>query len=187
LVAGETGRLDVGGVRRHQIVMAVRKLVATEGAGAVTIARIAAAMGTSRGVVNHHFKNKDEILRAALQSAVKDASAATDQIVAESTDLASITALVVRLASSGSDWWQVYIAFLADATHDDFAKTMIQETDRNFRKNLARTLGDEARAAVVLALMKGLALQRVADETFDVEGALVAVSELLAPWRGNAP
>jgi AcrR family transcriptional regulator len=187
LVAGEAGRLDVGGVRRHQIVMAVRKLVATEGAGAVTIARIAAAMGTSRGVVNHHFKNKDEILRAALQSAVKDASAATDQIVAESTDLASITALVVRLASSGSDWWQVYIAFLADATHDEFAKTMIQETDRNFRKNLARTLGDEARAAVVLALMKGLALQRVADETFDTEGALMAASELLAPWRGNAP
>jgi AcrR family transcriptional regulator len=187
LVAGEAGRLDVGGVRRHQIVMAVRKLVATEGAGAVTIARIAAAMGTSRGVVNHHFKNKDEILRAALQSAVKDASAATDQIVAESTDLASITALVVRLASSGSDWWQVYIAFLADAIHDEFAKTMIQETDRNFRKNLARTLGDEARAAVVLALMKGLALQRVADETFDTEGALMAASELLAPWRGNAP
>jgi AcrR family transcriptional regulator len=186
LVAGEAGRLDVGGVRRHQIVMAVRKLVATEGAGAVTIARIAAAMGTSRGVVNHHFKNKDEILRAALQSAVKDASAATDQIVAESTDVASITALVVRLASAGSDWWQVYIAFLAEATHNEFAKTMMQETDRSFRKNLGRTLGDDARAAVVLALMKGLALQRVADETFDTEAALAAASELLAPWQSDA-
>lgn len=187
LVAGEAGRLDVGGVRRHQIVMAVRKLVATKGADAVTIARIAAAMGTSRGVVNHHFKNKDEILRAALQSAVRDASAATDQIVAESTDVASITALVVRLASTGSsDWWQVYIAFLAEATHDAFAKTMIQETDRSFRENLGRTLGDDARAAVVLALMKGLALQRVADETFDTEGALTAVSELLSPWQSDA-
>jgi AcrR family transcriptional regulator len=186
LVAGEAGRLDVGGVRRHQIVMAVRKLVATEGAGAVTIARIAAAMGTSRGVVNHHFKNKDEILRAALRSAVKDASEATDQIVAESTDLGSITALVVRLASTGSDWWRVYIAFLAEATHDEFAKSMIQETDRNFRKNLGQTLGDQGRAAVVLALMKGLALQRVADETFDMDGALAATSELLEPWRGDA-
>ncbi|WP_342659770.1 HTH-type transcriptional regulator BetI [Rhodococcus ruber] len=185
LTAGDGGRLDVGGVRRHQIVMAVRTLIATEGAGAVTIARIAAAMGTSRGVVNHHFKNKDEILRAALRSAVKDASAATDQIVAESTDLDSITALVVRLASTGSDWWQIYIAFLAEATHDEFAKAMIQETDRTFRTNLERTVGDEARAAVVLALMKGLALQRVVDATFDTEGALAAASELFAPWRGS--
>ncbi|MDI9935272.1 MULTISPECIES: TetR/AcrR family transcriptional regulator [Rhodococcus] len=187
LVAGDSGRLDVGGVRRHQIVMAVRKLIATEGAGSVTIARIAAVMGTSRGVVNHHFKNKEEILRAALQSAAKDASAATDQIVAESTDLGSITALVVRLASTASDWWHVYIAFLAEATHDDFAKTMIQESDRSFRANLGQTLGDDARAAVVLALMKGLALQRVVDATFDTEGALTAASELLAPWRGANP
>jgi AcrR family transcriptional regulator len=186
LVAGETGRLDVGGVRRHQIVMAVRELITTEGAAAVTIARIAAAMGTSRGVVNHHFKNKDEILRAALHSAVKDASAATDQIVAESTDLGSISALVVRLASTGSDWWRVYIAFLAEATHDEFAKTMIRETDRTFRTNLGRALGDEARAAVALALMKGLALQRVVDETFDTEGALTAAAQLLAPRQGNA-
>jgi AcrR family transcriptional regulator len=187
LVAGEAGRLNVGGVRRHQIVMAVRKLIATEGAGAVTIARIAAAMGTSRGVVNHHFKNKDEIRRAALQSAVKDASAATDQIVAEATDLGSITSLVVRLAATGSDWWQVYIAFLAEATHDEFARTMIQETDQTFRRNLGQTLGDEARGAVVLALMKGLALQRVVDATFDTDSALAAASELLASWRDDAP
>ncbi|WP_280416698.1 TetR/AcrR family transcriptional regulator [Nocardia carnea] len=187
LVVGNSGRLDVGGVRRHQIVMAVRNLIATEGAGAVTIARIAAVMGTSRGVVNHHFKNKDEILRAALRSAVKDASAATDQIVAEATDLDSITTLVVRLASTGSDWWPIYIAFLAEATHDQFAKTMIQETDQIFRKNLAQTVGNEARAAVVLALMKGLALQRVADASFDTDGALTAAAELLAPWWGNRP
>jgi AcrR family transcriptional regulator len=187
LVAGETGRLDVGGVRRHQIVMAVRELITTEGASGVTIARIAAVMGTSRGVVNHHFKSKDEILRAALQSAVKDASTATDQIVAESSDVGSITALVVRLASTGSDWWQVYIAFLAEATHDEFAQTMLRETDRTFRTNLGQTLGDETRAAVALALMKGLALQRVVDETFDTEGALTAASQLLAPWQGNAP
>jgi AcrR family transcriptional regulator len=187
LAVSETGRLDIAGVRRRQIVAAVRHVIATEGVGAVTIARIAEVMGTSRGVVNYHFKNKEEILRAALHSAVKDASAATDQIVAEARDLGGITELVVGLASTGSDWWQVYIAFLAEATHDDFAKGMIQEIDQTFRTNLARTLGDEPRGAVVLALMKGLALQRVVDEAFDSESALAAASELLAPWRSDAP
>jgi len=136
--------------------------------------------------VNYHFKNKDEILRAALRSAVKDASAATDQLVAESRDIDNITALVVGLASSGSDWWQVYIAFLAEATHDEFTKGMIKEIDQTFRTNLARALGDEPRAAVVLALMKGLALQCVVDEAFDADSALAATFELLAPWRSDA-
>lgn len=185
LTTGQNGRLDVGGVRRRQIVTVVRKLIATEGVSAVTIARIASAIGTSRGVVNHHFKSKEEILRAALKGAVKDASSATDQIVEEATDLGSVIALVVRLASTGSDWWQIYIAFLAQATHDEFAKAMIRETDSNFRANLTAALGSDARAAVALGLMKGLALQRVADESFDVEAALDASVELLAHWQAK--
>jgi AcrR family transcriptional regulator len=183
LAAAAGGRLDVGGVRRRQIVLAVRKVIANEGVGAVTIARIAEVMGTSRGVVNYHFKNKDEIVREALQSAVKDASEATDQMVAEAGDLEGITRLVVELASSESDWWEIYVAFLAEAIHDDFARDMVRATDRSFRENLAKTLGNEARAAIVLALMKGLALQRVADEDFDVSTALDAATDLLAAWR----
>ncbi|WKN57544.1 TetR/AcrR family transcriptional regulator [Rhodococcus opacus] len=175
-------RLDVGGVRRQQIVTAVRTLIATEGAGSVTIARIADAMGTSRGVVNHHYKNKEDILQSALQSAMKDASAATDQIVSERTDLAETTGLVVRLAATDSDWRQVYIAFLAEAIHHDFARTMIAETDRTFRQHLSRALGDQSGAAVVLALMRGLALQRVVNPDFDTESALSAACKLLGQW-----
>jgi AcrR family transcriptional regulator len=177
------GRLDIGAVRRQQVVMAVRKLVAREGVGAVTIARIAKLMRTSRGVVNYHFKNKEEILRAALQSAVRDASAATDQMVAEGDDTAEIVRLVVGLAATDSDWWQVYIAFLAESTHDPFAREMIRSADRNFRAHLSETLGNEARAAVTLALMKGLALQRVVDETFEMDNAVEAAGQLLTQWR----
>lgn len=177
-------RLDVSGARRRQTILAVRQVIANEGVGAVTIARIAEVMGTSRGVVNYHFTNKDEIVREALQSAVKDASAATDQAVSEADDLESIVRLVVGLASSDSDWWKIYAAFLAEAIHDDFAREMIRATDRSFRENLATTLGDPARAAIVLALMKGLALQRLVDEELDVNSALDASTDLLVAWQG---
>lgn len=176
-------RLDVSGARRRQIILAVRQVIANEGVGAVTIARIAEVMGTSRGVVNYHFANKDEIVREALQSAVKDASEATDQAVMEADDLESIVRLVVGLASSDSDWWKIYAAFLAEAIHDDFAREMIRATDRSFRENLATTLGSPARAAIVLALMKGLALQRLVDEEFDVNAALDASADLLVSWH----
>lgn len=178
------GRLDVSGARRRQTILAVRQVIANEGVGAVTIARIAEVMGTSRGVVNYHFANKDEIVREALQSAVKDASEATDQAVSEADDLESIVRLVVGLASSDSDWWKIYAAFLAEAVHDEFAREMIRATDRSFRENLATTLGNPARAAIVLALMKGLALQRLVDEEFDVNTALDASADLLVSWHG---
>lgn len=184
LTAASGGRLDVSGVRRRQIILAVRQVIANEGVGAVTIARIAEVMGTSRGVVNYHFKNKDEIVREALHSAVKDASEATDQAVSAADDLESIVRLVVGLASSDSDWWKIYAAFLAEAIHDDFAREMIRTTDRSFRENLATTLGNPARAAIVLALMKGLALQRLVDEELDVNAALDTSADLLVSWHG---
>ncbi|MBT2555914.1 TetR/AcrR family transcriptional regulator [Arthrobacter sp. ISL-5] len=179
----DNGRLDISAVRRQQIIMASRKLVSTEGVGAVTIAQIAKVMGTSRGVVNHHFESKEEILRATLMSALKDASAATDQSVAAKDDIGEVTRLVVGLASSENDWWPVYIAFLAESASHQFARKMIQESDRGFRANLAKALGDEARAGVVLGLMKGLALQRVVDDTFDVDEAVAAAIQLLSRWQ----
>jgi AcrR family transcriptional regulator len=180
----DSGRLDIAGARRRQIIAAVRRLIATEGVAAVTIARIAALMGTSRGVVNYHFANKEEILRAALLSAGKDASVATDQLVSESQDLESVIALVVGLATkhSESDWWHLYTAFLAEATHDDFAKDMIRATDRNFRAHLTVALGGEARAAFALAVMKGLALQWLVDDDFEASDALRSASGLLSGW-----
>jgi len=184
----DSSRLDIAGARRRQITAAVRRLIATEGVAAVTIARIAALMGTSRGVVNYHFANKEEILRAALLSAGKDASAATDQIVSESQDLESVIALVVGLAAkhTESDWWHLYSAFLAEATHDDFIRDMIRTTDRSFRAHLAGALGCEARAALVLAIMKGLALQWLVDEHFQADDALRSGADLLTGWPGAA-
>jgi AcrR family transcriptional regulator len=183
---GGASRLDVGGVRRRQIIHATRDLIANEGVGAVTIANIAKVMGTSRGVVNYHFANKADILRAALRSAAKDASDATDKIVSVSDDPGKIVELVVHLAASGSDWWTIYIAFLAEALHDDAIEEMIRESDNSFRTHLDASLRRDGRGAVVLALMKGLALQRVVDEEFDVESAVDVASNLLASWDASS-
>ncbi|MBB6627532.1 TetR family transcriptional regulator [Nocardioides sp. KIGAM211] len=182
---GGASRLDVAGVRRRQIERATRDLIAAEGVGAVTIANIAKVIGTSRGVVNYHFATKADILQAALRSATKDASETTDKIVSASDDLGKVVDLVVNLASSGSDWWTIYIAFLAEALHDDGIAEMIRDSDDSFRSHLDASLGNDGRGAVVLALMKGLALQRVVDERFDVGSALGVASDLLASWTAK--
>jgi AcrR family transcriptional regulator len=182
---GANGRLLIGDVRRAQIIRAVRRIIATDGFTAVTIARIAEELGTSRGVVNHHFRNKEQILTEVLQQAVSDANRATDAAVTGATDISRLTQMVAELASSESDWWPLYVAFLAEArtSQDGVYHDAVMEADRTHRKHLTRALGDEGKATVVLALMKGLALQRLVDAEVDLAGAVEAATGLLQQWE----
>ena len=54
-------------VRRHQIVHATRKIVATEGMASLTIQELAKEVGVSEGAIYRHFKSKDEILLILIQ------------------------------------------------------------------------------------------------------------------------
>ena len=54
-------------VRRHQIVHAARRIVATQGMAFLTIQELAKEVGVSEGAIYRHFKNKDEILLVLIQ------------------------------------------------------------------------------------------------------------------------
>lgn len=56
--------------RRAEIVAAVFRLVAREGAEAVTVRRVAAEAGVSTGALAHYFSDKDELLTAAFTEVV---------------------------------------------------------------------------------------------------------------------
>ncbi|MFW6642023.1 TetR family transcriptional regulator C-terminal domain-containing protein [Nocardiopsis algeriensis] len=53
--------------RRSQIIEAVCGLVAEEGLGAATVARVAARAGISVGLVQHYFPSKDDMLLHAFE------------------------------------------------------------------------------------------------------------------------
>jgi len=59
-------------LRRGQIVEAARSLVAESGLDALTYSALEARVGLSRGVLTYHFRNKDEIVLAVLESAVTE-------------------------------------------------------------------------------------------------------------------
>jgi AcrR family transcriptional regulator len=178
----DDGRLLIGDVRRGQIIRIVRSLITNHGVAAVTIARIAAELGSSRGVVNHHFKNKKEILHEALQEAVRDANRQTDRVLKNAEDIGQLTGMVAALTMPDSDWWPIYVAFLAEAGRDDFYRLEIAEADRSHRKHLTASLGNEARAAIALGLMKGLALQKMSDPDLDLDKAVEESTRLFEHW-----
>lgn len=175
------GRLDVRGARRNQIIAAVRKVVAEEGIGSVTIARIAEDLGVSRGVVNYHFENKDAILHEALRSATRDAY----RSLKADAGLLDLIEQVSALASTKSDWWPIYVAYLAEGRSDSFYRNEIKVADRQYRQALREMVGSEERAAAVLALMKGLALQRLVDDEMDLPAAVEPLRDLLKAWGAD--
>lgn len=54
--------------RRQQIVDAVRRVVAEHGVPGTTVSRVAAAAGVAEGTLYLHFRNRTEMLLAALES-----------------------------------------------------------------------------------------------------------------------
>ncbi len=64
-------------LRRSQIVSAARALVAHGGLEALTIGALEKRLDFTRGVITYHFRDKDEIVAAVLDSAVEEIDAAT--------------------------------------------------------------------------------------------------------------
>ncbi len=62
------GRVDVHAIRREQILIAARHLLARKGWAGTTFADICQEAGISGGVLTYHFKDKDEILLALLEN-----------------------------------------------------------------------------------------------------------------------
>src|SRR5947209_16985529 len=68
-------------LRRAQIVSAARELVAGDGLESLTIGALEKRLGFSRGVITYHFRDKDEIVEAVLESALHEIDRATQQEV----------------------------------------------------------------------------------------------------------
>jgi len=179
--------IDVKSIRRKQIVEAVRKIIARDGLDAVTILNIATELGTSRGVVVYHFDNKDEILKEAVSYAMNDADASSyfDRTTASSLTESQLVLQVAALASGSSDWWKIYFAFLSHAHVNETYREVLAWSDDRYRKALAKRLGDERKATLVLALMKGLAIQAATDE-LDVNDIADELGRLLQRWLKKA-
>lgn len=180
--------VDVGSIRRKQIIGAVRQIIAREGIEAVTIANIATELGTSRGVVVYHFDNKEEILHEVLVSAMRDADRSALRIGAvtlESNDYASVITQVAKLARSTGDWWKIYFAYLAHAHVNPVYREALAWSDENYRNALAKTLGDTDKAAIMLALMKGLAMQMAVMPDLPIDRISGELQTFMDRWLAN--
>jgi AcrR family transcriptional regulator len=74
-------------LRRSQIVGAARKLVAEGGLESLTIGALESRLSFSRGVITYHFRNKEEIVHAVLDSAVEEINQAALSAIEQETSI----------------------------------------------------------------------------------------------------
>jgi AcrR family transcriptional regulator len=184
-----TPRIDIGSIRRQQIIDAVRRIIAREGLAAVTIARIAQEADVSRGVVTYHFEHKNEILHDVLRAAMRDSNEAGGTLVVEgsASGLASMTERLTELASSDNDWWRIYVAFLAAARTDDFYRAELAWANSHYTDALEKIVGSRERAIIVMAMLQGLTMQRLVDSELPMSAVIPEIAELLSAWQGIGP
>jgi TetR/AcrR family transcriptional regulator, transcriptional repressor of bet genes len=166
--------------RRAEIVEAAWHALADLGSEGATMRTIAERAGCSTGRLTHYFKNRDEILVAALRAVHTSAGKRMREAVARADGLDALRGVIheaLPLESVSQREWNVWIAFWGLAA----AKPSLRREQRTRYaewRQLIRTLiersveaGDlpplDARAETdhLVALVDGLGLQSIAGGT----------------------
>jgi AcrR family transcriptional regulator len=179
--------------RRQAIVDAALAVARTKGLGGTTVRDVAAAMGTSSGLIHHYFGSMDDVLAAAFeQAAGGDLGRARAAISAESDPAIQLEAFIQSYVPAQSDWtMQLWLDAWAEAAR----RPVLQVVSRRLNREWQATVRDiidaglrtgtfqcdapDAAAWRLLSMLDGLALQVVAHD------ALITRDQVVE-WAANA-
>lgn len=168
------GRVDVGAVRRAQIVEAATRVIARKGFHNATLAEVESEARISRGMMTYHFPTKDAMILAVFDSLIERlrgetfGSSPADALTGRARIDHWIGTVVER--SSGDEIPSLLYAFLAQMAHREDYRERLASFYAGLRDDLAsdlraaHCLGDpHDLAALLVAMVHGLAVQLAAD------------------------
>lgn len=131
--------------------MAACRVIDREGLSGASLRRIAEELGSSLGLIQHYFANKEEVLVAALRAALDQLH---EDVVAGaplSDDLSGLRDAYLeslRGRSAESLYWRVVIAYRGAALTSERLRAELREHDRDEREliesYIAKELGGDA-------------------------------------------
>jgi AcrR family transcriptional regulator len=165
--------------RREAIVAASVDVARRKGLASTTVRDIAAAMGTSSGLIHHYFASMDDVLAAAFEVVARQDLEASARMMASSLSPVEALRIFFRTYTpSDKDWaFQLWLDAWAEAAR----RPAVQATSRRLNLEWQGLLEGTIRAGVavgsfrcadpggaawrILSLLDGLALQVVAHGT----------------------
>jgi AcrR family transcriptional regulator len=186
----------------RRLVQAAAELVGEVGPGKVTLANVGERAGYSRGLATHHFGSKGAMMQRLVDtvtSQFRDAMVEESQSDSPIDQLRQLIDFYFRVVSDLQPVNRARLVLWADAVagpSEDIRPQMIS-ADREFREEiekriqLAVTAGDvsdtvdpHGLATVIIAMLRGVALQRVLDDHVDLVAAQHEVEQLLTSRLG---
>jgi AcrR family transcriptional regulator len=203
-------RIDVGSIRREQIVEAAVAVITDEGLQNLSLSAIEKRAGMSRGQLTYYFPAKEDILLAVfdrLLHMIHDRLRQAGQVPCHNAGtgwdrLRHFLSCMLLQPPLVPEFHALQYTFLSQIGHRDDFRTRLANLYEEWRKHMAADLAAElARrgglavsprtfASLVQALLHGLAMQRAADpEAFDRQEMLTLCLDLLGrylhPETGN--
>jgi AcrR family transcriptional regulator len=165
--------------RREAIVDATLAVAIEKGLASTTVRDVAAAMGTSSGLIHHYFESMDEVLAAAFEQVARQDLSLSERLMAEAADPTQAMAVFFRTYTPvDKDWsFQLWLDAWAEAARRPALREVSARLNLEWQALLERTIragvaagefrSDDPTAAAwrILSLLDGLALQVVAHGT----------------------
>jgi AcrR family transcriptional regulator len=196
-------RVDVGRIRREQIVEAAVAVITEHGLQSLSLSAIEKRAGMSRGQLTYYFPSKEDILLAVfdrllkmMQERVRAAGDAPCHATGTARDRLRLFLTYVLLnPPSVPEFHALQYTFLSQIGHREDYRQRLADLYEAWREhmaadlaaNLARrpglTVSARTFASLVQALLHGLAMQRAADpNAFDRQEMLTLCLDILGRY-----
>ena len=181
----------------RRLVRAAAELVGEIGPTRVTLANVGERAGYSRGLATHHFGSKGALMQRLVETVTgqfRDAIVEESQSDSPIDQLRQLIDFYFRVVSDLQPVNRARLVLWADAVagpSEDVRPQMIS-ADREFREEIEKRIrqavsaGDVPAsvdplglATVIIAMLRGVALQRVLDDHVDLGAARHEVEQLL--------
>ncbi len=186
----------------RRLVGAAAELVAEIGPARVTLANVGERAGYSRGLATHHFGSKGALMQRLVEtvtSQFRDAIAQESQSDSPLDQLRQLIDFYFRVMSDLQPVNRARLVLWSDAvagSSDDIRSQMVS-ADREFREEIEKRIqlamhADEipagvdpqGLATVIVAMLRGVALQHVLDDQVDLAAAQHEVEQMLMSRLG---
>jgi AcrR family transcriptional regulator len=207
LPAHANGRIDIGRIRREQIVAAAADIIVRQGLHNLSLSKIERSAGMKRGQLTYYFPTKEEILLAVfdrllllMYRRLEEAEGAShEERVREHSCWECVQRMLQTVLIGppfGAEFHALQYTFLAQIAHRDDFRQRLASLYEEWRGGLAAhwrsTDGESASpeggvspralASLVQAMMHGLLVQLAVDpNAFDRAEMLALCVRVLAP------
>jgi AcrR family transcriptional regulator len=199
-------RVDVGSIRRDQIVDAAIAVIAEQGIQHLSLSEIEKKTGMARGQLTYYFKTKEDILLAVFDRLIQlmhQRATAADCPNSQLHTLppgweraCALLSMIVLQPPMMPAFYPLQYTFLSQISHREDFRTRLAKLYDEWRNHMAqdfavelankktgRSVSAKTFASLVQAILHGVAIQRAADpDAFDRDEMLDLIVDLLSSY-----